>query len=68
MSTPFVMSSMKEEKFRKEIEFKLVTRVLGEREREREKEKGSQELLISGLKCAIELIKREWVTSVKCFT
>lgn len=70
MSTPFVMSCMKEEKFKKEVEFKLVGRVLGvggEGEGAG-KDRAGEGLLVTGLKCAIELIKNDWITSIKSFT
>jgi hypothetical protein len=67
MSTPFVMSSLKEDKFKKEIEFKLVSRVLG-MVFDKDKDKNSEELFLTGLKCAIELIRNDWTTSIKTFT
>jgi hypothetical protein len=48
MATPFVMSCLKEEKFKKEIEFKIVSRILA-----LDGDKLNEPLFLNGLKCSI---------------
>jgi hypothetical protein len=62
MSTPFIMSSIKDAKYKKEIEFKLVNKILA-----LEFNNNTEKLFINGLKCAIELFKRNWMTNVSKF-
>ena len=47
-----MMSCIKEEKFKKEIEFKIVSRILS-LDFDKDKDKNNEILFLNGLKCAI---------------